>query len=43
MGPLILLVVWTSSCVAIGIFIAGANPRFAAKWDAFRRKALGLR
>ena len=41
MGPLIVIVLWTASCVAIGIFIAGANPRFAAQWDARRRKILG--
>jgi hypothetical protein len=42
MGATIGIVVLMVVCMSIGMFIAGANPETAAKWDAWRRKALGL-
>ena len=41
MGPTILILLSIGALVAIGIFIAGANPELAARWDAWRRKILG--
>ena len=41
MGPTILILLSIVALVAIGIFIAGANPRLAVRWDAWRRKILG--
>ena len=41
MGAGVVIIVWSVFCVAVGIFIAGANPEMAAKWDTFRRKAIG--